>query len=314
MTAKLSGSSDPSRLVLPTISEAITEAAARLEHSEIAEARRTAGVLLCHVLGIERTHLLTRSNESINEANFELFLRLVDRRAAGEPLQYITGHQEFYGLDFNVTPDVLIPRPETEFLVGSVLKLIGESKEASPLIVDIGTGSGCIAVSVAVNAPHVCVTATDASQAALDIATKNAETHSVRDRIEFLAGDLLAPLAGRDLEGTIDILASNPPYVNASDVDQLQTEVRDWEPYAALFGGPEGLDFYRRLFEDADRYLKPDGFMVIEIGYDQFDAIEELSAAHSWEIVDVTRDLQDIPRTITLRNMSENTAALRLSR
>jgi release factor glutamine methyltransferase len=299
---------------LPTLSEAITEGAARLEHSAIAEARRTAGVLLCHVLGIERTHLLTRSDESISEANYETFLRLVDRRAAGEPLQYITGHQEFYGLDFIVTPDVLIPRPETEFLVERVLKRIQESKQASPLIVDVGTGSGCIAVSVSVHAPLARMLATDASQCALDIAMKNAVKHGVRDRIEFLPGDLLAPLAGRDLDGAIDILASNPPYVNARSVDQLQPEVRDWEPHAALLGGPEGLDFYRRLFEDATGYLKPDGFIVIEIGYDQFDAIEKLSAVYSWEIVEVTRDLQGIPRTLTLKNMSENTSALRLSR
>lgn len=299
---------------MPTISEAITEASARLEHSEVAEARRTAGVLLCHVLGIERAHLLTRAHESIGEPDYDLFLRLVNRRAAGEPLQYITGHQEFSGLDFIVTPDVLIPRPETEFLVERVLKLIEESKEASPLVVDIGTGSGCIAVSVAVQARNARVLATDVSRSSLDIAMKNAAKHGMRDRIEFLAGDLLAPLAGRDLEGAIDILASNPPYVNARSVDQLQPEVRDWEPHAALLGGPEGLDFYRRLFEDAAGYLKPDGFMVIEIGYDQFAAIEKLSAAHSWEIVHVTRDLQDIPRTVTLRIMSENTAALRLSR
>ena len=296
------------------MSEAIAEASARLERSAIAEPRRTAGVLLCHVLGIERTHLLTRSNEAISEASYEVFLRLVERRAAGEPLQYIIGHQEFYGLDFIVTPDVLIPRPETEFLVERVLKLIEESKQASPVIADIGTGSGCIAVSVAVNAQYARAIATDVSRSSLDIAMKNAAKHGVRDRIEFLAGDLFTPLVARDLHGRIDIVASNPPYVNAGSVDKLQKEVRDWEPHAALFAGPEGLDFYRRLFEDATEYLKPEGFMVIEIGYDQFDAIEKLSAVYSWEIVDVTRDLQGIPRTLTLRNMSENTAALRLSR
>jgi release factor glutamine methyltransferase len=299
---------------LPTLSEAIAEGAARLEQSAVAEARRTAGVLLCHVLGIERTHLLTRSDEPINEATYEIYLRLIHRSAEGEPLQYITGRQEFYGLDFIVTPDVLIPRPETEFLVERVLKLIEESRDASPLIVDVGTGSGCIAVSVAVHAPQARMIATDVSRAALDIAIKNAEKHGVRDRIEFLAGDLLTPLMGRDLEGAIDIIASNPPYVNAGSVDDLQTEVRDWEPHAALFGGPEGLDFYRRLFGRAIEYLEPRGFMVIEIGYDQFDAISELSDANSWEIVDVTRDLQDIPRTLTLRNASDNPAGLRLSR
>jgi release factor glutamine methyltransferase len=290
-------------IALPSIKQALIEGTARLEAAGVDEARRTAGVILCHVLGVERTQLLTASSDSISEADYLRFTELVARRAAGEPVQYITGHQEFYGLDFIVTPDVLIPRPETEFLVERVLKLIPESKGSPPLVADIGTGSGCIAIAAAVNAPGARVIATDVSQAALEVAARNAERHQVQDRITFLAGDLFAPLAG--LENAIDILASNPPYVSEGRPDLIQREVREWEPPVALFGGSEGLEFYRRLLSEGDRFVKPEGFMVFEIGYSQFETIIDMIAP-PWELIDVTRDLQGIPRTLTLRKSSDD--------
>lgn len=227
-------------------------------------------------------------------------MRLIERRAAGEPLQYITGHQEFYGLDFRVTPDVLIPRPETEFLVERIIKLMDESMPA-PLIVDVGTGSGCIAVTLAVNVPQARLIATDLSAAALEVARTNAERHGVNDRIEFLKGDLLEPLETYHLENSVDVLASNPPYVSEGHAGLIQREVRDWEPRAALFGGVEGLDFYRRLLVEGLTLVKPGGYMIFEIGYNQLDAITEIVAALEWELVDVVNDLQGIPRTVTLR-------------
>ena len=193
--------------VLPTITQAIDEGAVRLQASGIEHDRRTAGVLLAHLLGVDRTHLLIGSDDQVGESHYENFLRLVERRATGEPLQYITGHQEFYGLDFIVTPAVLIPRPETEFLVERIIKLADDSKQ-SPLVVDIGTGSGCIAVGVAVNLPAARVIATDASAAALEVARINAQRHGVGDRIEFMHGDLLEPLATHHLENSVDVLAS----------------------------------------------------------------------------------------------------------
>jgi release factor glutamine methyltransferase len=289
-----------------TISEAIREGARRLRYSGVSEDRRTAGLLLSHTLGVDRTHLLTKSGEPVDEARYQSYLALVGRRAAGEPLQYITGHQEFYGLDFLVNPAVLIPRPETELLVEQVIKLARESGESSPLIVDTGTGSGCIAVAVAANIDSARVMATDISTAALEVARKNAERHGMRGRIEFLEGDLLEPLERRGLRGAVDFIASNPPYVEEKNAGAVQREVRDWEPRSALFGGADGLDFYRRLFVDGLKYVKPGGHLVCEIGYGQLDQVGGLMTGPSWELIDVARDLQGIPRTLTARRPSGN--------
>ena len=289
-----------------TISEAIKEAARRLRAAGVSEDRRTAGLLLSHTLGVDRTHLLTKSNEPVDEATCQAYLALVDRRAAGEPSQYITGHQEFYGLDFIVNRAVLIPRPETELLVEQVIKLTRESHESAPLIVDAGTGSGCIAVTIAANITNARVIATDVSSAALEVAQKNAERHGVLSRIEFLEGDLLEPLANRKLHGEVDLLASNPPYVEEKAAEAIQREVREWEPRAALFGGEDGLDFYRRLLIDGLKCVKPGGYLVCEIGYNQLDRISDLMNGLPWELIDVRRDLQGIPRTLTARKLSEN--------
>jgi release factor glutamine methyltransferase len=291
----------PNAELMPTLNQALTEGAVRLHPAGVEHERLTAGLLLCHVLGIGRTHLLTNSEEQIDEARYRDYLSLIMRRAAGEPLQYLTGHQEFYGLDFIVTPDVLIPRPETEFLIERVIKVVGESKQDSPVIVDLGTGSGCIAVTLAKQLPTARVIATDASPTALNVARKNAERLRVCDRIEFLEGDLLTPLAQIGLEGQVDILASNPPYVNEQGRELLQREVREWEPHAALFGGVDGLDFYRRLIAEGPRYLKRGGFVVLEIGYSQLDSICELVRGGALELVDITHDLQGIPRTLCIR-------------
>ena len=286
---------------MPTISQAIAEGAGRFRESRVAEERRTAGVLLCHVLGVDRTYLLTRSEEQIDEERYRKYLALVERRVTGEPLQYITGHQEFYGLDFTVTPAVLIPRPETEFLVERLIGLARELRNETPLIVDLGTGSGCIAVTLALHIPGARLIAIDSSNAALDVARANAERHGASDRIDFVEGDLLAPLGERRLDTPIDILASNPPYVGEERPELIQREVSQWEPHAALFGGNDGLDFYRRLLLDAPRYLKPGGYLVFEIGYGQLDAILELINHSALELVDITDDLQGIPRTLALR-------------
>lgn len=297
---------------MPTITQAINEGASQLKASGVEQDRRTAGVLLAHVLGIDRTHLLTKSNEHITGPQYEDYFKLIQRRAAGEPLQYITGHQEFYGLDFRVTPAVLIPRPETEFLVERIINLMDDSM-TSPLIVDVGTGSGCIAVTLAVNVPRARVIATDLSGAALEVARTNAERHGANDRIEFLQGDLVEPLEAHHLENSVDVLASNPPYVNEQNAELIQREVRDWEPREALFGGVEGLDFYRRLLVEGLTFVRPGGYMIFEIGYNQLDAITEIIAALEWELVDVVNDLQGIPRTVTLRRPGTAGISARIS-
>lgn len=286
---------------MPTISQAIAEGVRRLHASGIEQERRTAGLLLCHAIGIDRTHLLTKSEEHIDEVKYKVYLRLLERRAGGEPVQYLTGHQEFYGLDFLVTPDVLIPRPETELLIEEVLKIVGREGLNSPLIVDVGTGSGCIAVTLAANLFNARLIATDASDRALIIALNNAAKHRVNDRIEFLEGDLLEPLSNRGLASSIDLIASNPPYVNEGLKSSIQREVRDWEPHEALFGGVDGIEFYQRLISDCPEYLKTGGQLVIEIGFGQLEAIESMVAGSpSLKLVEVTNDLQGIPRILTM--------------
>jgi len=290
---------------MPTISQAITEGARRLQSSGIEQERRTARLLLGHAMSVDRTHLLTRSKEDIDEATYRQYIELIQRRANGEPLQYITGHQEFYGLDFLVTPDVLIPRSETEFLVERVIALAAELTPDSPLIIDAGTGSGCIAVTLATRLPGARIIATDTSGPALDVARKNAAIHGVEDRIEFVEGDLLAPIARARLEFAVDIIASNPPYVDEEQTAKLQREVSEWEPRTALFGGADGLDFYRRLLADAPRFLKPGGHLVVEIGYGQLDGIRSLTLGSALELVDVIDDLQGLPRTVTFHAPDE---------
>lgn len=286
---------------MPTIAEAITEGATRLRGSGVDEDRRTAGLLLGHALGLDRSQLIVRSNQSIDETSYHAYLDAIERRARGEPLQYITGHQEFYGLDFIVTTDVLIPRPETEFLVENIIKLARQN-ERGLLIVDAGTGSGCIAITLAAHIPNARIIAIDVSSRALDVARENAARHRVSARIEFVEGDLLEPLKNR-FEGEVDFLASNPPYVPTSLTEPLQREVGEWEPRLALFGGEEGLDFYERLFTEGKALVKRGGYLVCEIGYDQLGRVREMIDPTSWRLIEVTDDLQGIPRTIIARRI-----------
>lgn len=303
---------------MTTIKEALAEGASQLGDRE-PESRRAARILLAHTLSVTQEHILSRPGDAITETQYAAFLELISRRVHGEPLQHITGHREFYGLDFIVNADVLIPRPETEFLVEQVLKLAtfpglgseGQSRvlpEPDPtrqgpsrLIVDVGTGSGCIAIALAVNLPSAAIVAIDISSPALDVARRNAERHGVTDRIQFLHGDLLGPLQQGRFEGSVDIIASNPPYVSTSRPDLVQREVKDFEPAIALYGGPDGLSFYRRLLVDAPRFLKPDGHLVCEIGYSQLDDVRRVADAAGWDFVNLAEDLQGIPRTLTVR-------------
>jgi len=257
-------------------------------------ARQDAERLALFLLGKDRAWLLSNQDEPVPatfEATFvQAFSQLIARRRAGEPIQYITGHAEFFGLPFAVTPGVLIPRPETEHLVEEVLRL--SASLPNPKIADIGTGSGAIAVALAHNLPQAQITATDLSPQALAIARRNADSNLVADRIEFLEGDLLTPIAGR----RFSMIVSNPPYVPLRDRASLSVEVRDHEPHSALFAGDDGLDVYRRLIPDAYPLLIPGGWLVIEIGFGQKPAIEEMMAENKYESVHFIADYQEIPR------------------
>jgi release factor glutamine methyltransferase len=251
-------------------------------------AKQDAELLLCSLLGINRGWLLANLDTELIGTSWESYYELLKRRATGEPIQYITGTTEFYGLPFHVEPGVLIPRPETEHLVEEVLRLAAQFP--APHIADIGTGSGAIAVALAHSLPHAHITATDLSPQALAIARRNADQNAAQ--IEFLEGDLLAPLFNR----RFDILASNPPYIPESDRASLAIEVRDHEPSSALFAGDDGLVIYRRLIPDAIPHLNPNAFLVMEIGYGQQPAIAELLEASSYRDIRFLPDYQGIPR------------------
>jgi release factor glutamine methyltransferase len=251
-------------------------------------ARWDAELLLYHALGRDRAWLLAHTNHGIEVKQGERYDALLARRATGEPIQYITGETEFYGLPFRVTPDVLIPRPETEHLVEKALELA--SNFPAPRIVDIGTGSGAIAVALAHHLPNAQIAAIDLSHSALAIARENAKCNDAA--IRFLEGDLLAPVAGEHF----DFVVSNPPYVPNADRASLSVEIREYEPALALFAGDDGLEVYRRLIPAAFDAIIPGGFLILEIGYGQSPAIAMLLARYGFEQIDFVPDLQGIPR------------------
>jgi release factor glutamine methyltransferase len=285
---------------LLTIAEALRDAAEALRASGAAEARREAASLLSHALARDRTFLITHADERLTAEQLHSYLSLVERRVSGEPLQYIKGTQEFYGLDFEVTPDVLIPRPETELLVETALEILKGTR--SPLVCDVGTGSGCIAVSLLHTRPDARAVALDVSPPALEVAARNAARWWVAERITFYVSDCFDALtSGEHSETRFDLVASNPPYIAEDDLGGLQREVRDHEPRVALTPGGDGLSVIRRLVSEAPRHLKPGGHLLIEIGFDQHESIAALVDARVWTLLDIHTDLQGIPRTVVLR-------------
>ena len=237
---------------------------------------------------------MAHSSDDLGFDHWKPFYELLQRRYRGEPIQYIAGEAEFYGLTFRVTPDVLIPRPETEHTVEKVIELAAGF--AAPRIVDVGTGSGCIAVALRHHLPQARITAVDLSSAALAVAEENARRNEAV--IRFLEGDLLAPVAAERFE----FVVSNPPYVPLADRDSLAVEVRDHEPALALFAGDDGLDIYRRLIPQAFACLVPGGFIALEIGYGQSEAIAEVLAAAGFGQIEFIPDLQGIPRVACARH------------
>jgi len=269
-----------------TLREAITEAASTIS-------RRDAETLLAHLLQQPRTALLAHPETLLNPAQIAFFTTLTTRRAAGEPLQYLTGTQEFYGLTLRVTPAVLIPRPETELLVEQVLLWATAQPSTDTLhLADIGTGSGAIAIALATHLAAATVIAVDTSESALAIAQENALAHHCADRIIFLQSDLLAGLD--PATKPFDAIVSNPPYIPAGDATTMQREVVNHEPHTALFAGPEGLDIYRRLIPAAHKALRKHGLLALEFGFGQRDALAELLAP--WHNVRFLDDYAGIPR------------------
>jgi release factor glutamine methyltransferase len=257
-----------------------------------------AEVLARQVLGWDRARFLTDRDEKATSVFLLQYEPLVARRERREPVSYIIGMREFWGLAFEVGPDVLIPRQETEFIVEETLALVG--KDSHPVIVDVGTGSGCIGISLAREIPGARVIASDVSKHALQVARRNALRHNVADRITFVETSFL-----EGIEEGVDIIVSNPPYVPSVSKRGLTPEVRDYEPSVALFGGEDGLDGLRSVLEGAVAKLAPGGHLVMEFGCGQDDGVIDLvRGVDGLDVVKIRHDLQDIPRTVICRRAS----------
>ena len=280
-----------------SIAQAILEGANKLRNAGVPDERREAGSLLMYVLDRDPGYILTHAEDLLSDEQAEKFVDALNERGRGKPLQYITGRQEFFGLEFEVNSDVLIPRPETELLVEAALSLVSKSEEL--FICDVGTGSGCIVVTLLKKLPGASAVALDISAAALKVAGRNAIRHGVRDRLSLITSDCFAGLGPASGPG-FDLIVSNPPYVAEREIEVLQREVRDFEPRAALVSGEDGLTIIRRLLLESREYLKSSGFLIFEIGFDQHDAVRQLIDESSWKLLEIYDDLQGIPRTVAL--------------
>jgi release factor glutamine methyltransferase len=278
------------------LKDALTSAVDRLRSAHVGSPRMNAELLLMFTLGSDRAYLFAHPERELTTEEQARYQESLEQRTRGVPAQYITGHQEFWGMDFIVTPAVLIPRPETEHVIETVLEMVkknnrGRTSAPGPVrIVDVGTGSGCIAVALAKEFPQSEIHATDISAAALEVAHVNAARHQFEDRIHFHQADLLQGLD----PGTFDFVVSNPPYVGESEEDEVQLEVRKFEPRNAVFAGPTGLEVIERLIPQAHATLMPGGWLVIEISGTIADGVKRLLA--EWRQVQIANDLQGIPR------------------
>lgn len=280
-----------------TISQTLLEGTQILAKAGVPDARREATTLLAHVLIRDRTFLIAHSEEMVPADLLAQFRTFVERRASGEPSQYVTGSQDFYGRTFIVSPDVLIPRPETELLIEATCKYLDDQR-ATVSICDVGTGSGCIAITLLHELRGAHAIGTDISEAAIAVAEKNAQAHKVTDRVSFVISDCFDRVPALL---SFDIIVSNPPYVSAAAVPGLQREVRDHEPLVALSPGPDGLSIIRRLIQDAPGFLKDDGLLIMEIGFDQGEATEALIDPKVWDLLTIMPDLAGIPRIVILK-------------
>lgn len=274
------------------VADAITFATEALRTTGTPEPARDAEVLLAHSLGKQKTFLIAYPEFELTDEQQDRFSTVIARRAGREPLQHILGRQEFYGRDFRVSPDVLIPRPETEAIVELAVRFLAD--RPGHRFLDIGTGSGCIAVSVAAELPTARGLATDISPAALAVARENAETHGVADRITFPEADLFGP-AG---DAEFDLIASNPPYIPLEEFRVLEPEVREFEPRSALTDEGDGLAIIREIVSRAPQHLKPGGKLLVEIGFGQSESVAAMIDTSMWPEHAFHNDLQGIPRIL----------------
>ena len=278
-----------------SIAESLKHGQAILADSGVAESTRESVSLLAKALEKDKTFLYAYPEHQLSEEDERKFDSFLRRRASREPFQYITGVQEFYGLEFDVTPDVLIPRPETEMVVEEAVKILGPVEAAS--FCEVGIGSGCIAISILHEIKSAKAIGLDISAPALDVARCNAEKLNVSGRLDLLESDVFASLDGQ----IFDAIFSNPPYVPVRDLNGLQAEVRDFEPLVALSDGADGLSIVRRIVNEAPDFLSAGGSLLLEIGFDQSERVAAMFDDQMWDTPELLPDLQGIPRLVSAR-------------
>ena len=285
-----------------TLQDALQRAALRLRQAGIENSRFEAGVLLAYILGVSREHVLLHAAQFLADSEEAQFMALVERRCHREPMAYLTGHREFWSLEFAVNPHVLIPRPETEGIIEQLIRIAGDAASEKELsILDLGTGSGILAVTAAVEFPRARVTATDVSADALSVARGNARHHGVANRMEFLQRDMMGD-DGWPQPAGYDFILSNPPYIPTADLDGLMPDIRDYEPPGALDGGPDGLIFYRNMIPRVLEGLKPGGSLILEVGDGQAGAVADLIEGQTgFDKIAIHQDLSGTGRIVSAR-------------
>jgi len=274
-----------------TIASILIDAATVLADAGVTEARREASSLLAFVLGRDRTFTIAHPEYVLSTEEEQQYADVIARRARREPFQYITGRQEFYGLDFIVTPDVLIPRPETEMVVEHAVELLGGRDVR---FCEVGVGSGCISIAVLKQLPSSTAIGLDLSEAAIEVARRNARMHAVDVRLKLRLSDVFSAL---DHE-KFDLIASNPPYIPLREFDSIQSEVRDFEPRVALTDEADGLSVIRRIIAGSSNFLMPGGQLLMEIGFQEAEAVRDLLSRGPWTNTRIADDLQGIPRCV----------------
>jgi release factor glutamine methyltransferase len=277
---------------LSNIFEHLNKASEILLLSGVKQPRREVASLLAFALGKDRTFLIAHPEFELSDAQEKRFHDFVQRRAAREPFQYITGRQEFYGLEFLVTPDVLIPRPETELIVGAAISILRGQKNAR--FAEVGVGSGCISVSILHQIKSANASGFDISRKALRIAEINAGTHGVSDRLSLKVSNVFEVLS----DEKFDLIVSNPPYISGEDAKNLQAEVRDFEPSIALTDGADGFSIIEKIISGAPTFLEDGGFLLLEIGFGQANQVKKMFSTQIWRDVEILPDLQSIPRMV----------------
>lgn len=281
-----------------TISSLLNWTVNYFKSKNIQSARLDAEVLLSHVLRQERIYLYVHFDEPMEQNELSKFREYVKKRAQHVPIAYIIGEREFMGLPFKVTKDTLIPRPDTEILVENVLNNVDKDKEIE--IVDIGTGSGAIILSLLVNLPKAQGKTVDISSKAIEVAKENAVNLQVNDRCEFFVGDLFAPLNG----SKFDLIVSNPPYIPKKDIATLEADVKEYEPVSALTDGGDGLSYYRRLLSEGKAYIKENGFIALEIGIYQSEDVKQIAMDNGWKNIKIIKDYAGIDRVVLAWNVN----------